>query len=174
MPVKWHDPSDQAPAHPGAFSFAAGDAPGLQVTLWPHRSLPPRGFALVITITFAMFLLPLSLTLGTPAHWGLLPFLMGTLALVWYALRRSTADGALNEVLSLWDDRIELIRHNPRKPDQSWHANPHWVQLQLHPETGPVENYVTLRGNERTVEIGAFLSPEERLDLYQSLCRWIG
>jgi len=29
----------------------------------------------------------------------------------------------------------------------------------------PVENYLTLEGNQRTVELGGFLSPEERLTL---------
>jgi uncharacterized membrane protein len=41
-------------------------------------------------------------------------------------------------------------------------------------EGGPVENYVTMRGNGRTVEIGAFLSPDERLDLYRELMQLLG
>jgi len=174
MPISWHDSTAQAPAEPGAFRFAAGDAPALQLTLWPHRSLPPRGFVWFIGLTAAMAMTPLLAVLGTPALWVLLPYLSGTLALIWYFLRRSNRDGALREVLRLWHDHVELTRHTPHHPDQSWSANPRWVQIQLHPETGPVENYVTLRGSERTVEIGAFLSPDERLTLYGDLARHFG
>ncbi len=174
MPINWEYQNETAPAQTGAFSFANGDNPAAQLTLWPYRSLPPKGFAWFIGITFAMFLLPLLAVLGTKALWGLLPFLMGALALVWYFLRRNTADTRLNEVLSIWGDHIDLTRHNPRKADQNWQANPHWVELKLQPKGGPVENYLTLRGNGRTVEIGAFLSPGERKDLYGSLGKYLG
>ena len=137
--------------------------------LWPHRSLSPRGFAGFILMTFTFLMLPPLALLGTPLLWGILPFLLGALALLWAALRRSTADGALTEELTLWPERVDLIRHNPRGPEQRWHANPFWVQIDLHPDGGPVENYVTLRGGDRTVEIGAFLSPEERESLYGDL-----
>ena len=97
-----------------------------------------------------------------------------TLALIWYFLERSYGDGRLREVLSIWDDHVELVRLNPRGPKQEWEANPHWVKVEIRPEGGPVENYVTLRGNQRTVEVGAFLSPEERDDLYHDLLRELG
>ena len=116
-----------------------------------------------------MLFLPLLGLLGTLALWGLLPFLVGVVALMWYFLERSYTDGKVTEVLSLWSDRIELIRSNPRGTDQSWHANPHWAQIALDPKRGPVENYLTLKGNGREVELGAFLSPDERADLNDRL-----
>ncbi len=174
MPLKWEYQSDQAPVSSGAFSFADNDPPAMCLTIWPHNSLPNIGFVWFIGLTFAMFMVPLLSLLGTSALWGMLPFVLGTLVLVWYFLRRNRADASLHEVLKLWGDRVEITRHNPRKPDQHWHANPHWAEIRLLPEGGPVENYVTLRGNDRTVEIGAFLSPEERLELYGVLWVWVG
>ena len=169
MPMKWDHINEKAPDTTGAFFHADNNPPARRLTLWPHRSLPARGFVWFIAITATLFLLPLMALLGTLALWGLLPFLAGALALIWYFLRRSTADGALREVLALWQDRAELTRHNPRKPDQHWHANPHWVEVNLQPLGGPVDNYVTLRGNDRIVEIAAFLSPDERKKLYSEL-----
>lgn len=137
--------------------------------IWPHRSLSPKGFVTFMAITCAMFLFPLSAVLGTPVLWAILPHLILAVGLLWYFLRRSEADGALREDLALDGARIALVRHNPRGPDQQWHANPYWVQLRLHKEGGPVENYITLKGNGREVEIGAFLSPEERQSLHDDL-----
>ncbi len=137
--------------------------------LWPHRSLPPEGFAVFVGITFLLLLIPLFSVLGTPILWGLLPFAMGTLALTWALIRRNYRDGTLREDLSLGPDRIELIRQNPRGPEQSWEANPYWVKVVIHEKGGPVENYVTLAGAGREVEIGAFLSPDERKALYSDL-----
>jgi uncharacterized membrane protein len=36
-------------------------------------------------------------------------------------------------------------------------------------QDGPVENYLTLRGAGREVEIGRFLTPEERVSLHEEL-----
>lgn len=170
MPLKW-ERAEKAPGQPGAFSFEAGGRPLARLSLWPHRSLPRRGFALFIVLTFGMLLIPLIAVLGTVVLWGLLPFLMGALALVWWALERSYRDGALREELTVWSDRVELVRSNPRGPSQSWEANPYWVRVEIHKSGGPVENYVTLSGSGREVEIGAFLSPEERIGLYDDLER---
>lgn len=162
MPIHWE--TREAPGS-GASFFAEGQPPAARLSLWPHRSLPRRGFALFIGLTFAAILMPLMAVLGTVILWGILPFTMGALALVWWALERSYRDGALREDLTIWSDRVELVRQNPRGAAQRWEANPYWVKVEMHAEGGPVENYLTLTGGGRAVEIGAFLSPEERVDL---------
>ncbi len=169
MPYEWDDMTQGAPVKTGAFCFANGDPFALRVTLWPHRSLPRRGFVAFIGITFAMLMIPLLGLLGTSALWGLLPFILIALALMWYFLERSYTDAKLTEELSLWSDRIELVRRDPRGAVQSWDANPHWVQILLRAEGGPVENYLTLKGNAREVELGAFLSADERVELHERL-----
>ena len=158
MPYEWTKPTPQAEP-----------APDWQLCLWPHRSLPPEGFAIFIGVTFLLLLIPLFAVLGSPVLWGLLPFVMGALALTWFFIRRSYADAELREDLLLWPDRLELVRTNPRGAPQSWEANPYWVRVEMHEKGGPVQNYVTLSGAGRMVEIGAFLSPEERIELFRSL-----
>lgn len=155
MPYEWTQTTDKTGA--------------CDLRVWPHRSLSPQGFVTFIVITFGMLMVPLLSVLGTVVLWGLLPFLMGTLALMWAFLRRSYKDGTLTETLSLAPEKIALIRHNPRGPDQTWEANPYWVRVALHETEGPVENYLTLAGSGRTVELGAFLSPEERKALHDEL-----
>ena len=140
-----------------------------QVTAWPHRSLPRRDFARFILVTWAMLMIPAIALVGTAALWGILPFLVLAIGLIWYFLERSYRDGDLIETLHLTHDEVTLTRSEPRKPTQTWSANPHWVEISLHRDKGPVENYITLRGNGRTVEFGAFLSAEERVALHGEL-----
>jgi len=52
-----------------------------------------------------------------------------------------------------------------------WEANPYWVRVALHAKGGPVPNYLTLSGGGREVELGAFLSPPERVELKSLLER---
>jgi uncharacterized membrane protein len=149
------------------------DPPVFQVDLRPHRSLPRRGFVLIIALTAIMFSLPLLPALGSLALWGLLPYLLLALGGLWYFIERSYKDRSVLEKLRLWPDLITVQRLNPRTPDQSWAANPYWVTLHLH-KNRPVENYLTLKGNGREIELGAFLSPDERLDLHRTLGQALG
>lgn len=169
MPFEWVKGPQEAPETSGA--FCRQDEPLAELHLWPYRSLPRRGFVNFVAITAALITLPLLAVLGTPVLWGLLPFVAGALGLMYLMLQRSYRDGELLEELTLWPDRVALVRHNPRGPRQEWQANPWWVRVSLHEKAGPVENYITLKGEGREVEIGAFLSPEERLELFADLQR---
>jgi uncharacterized membrane protein len=171
MPLQWLQDDDEAPDPSGA-SCSSGIPPcepDARLVLWPHRSLDPRGFVWFISLTAVLLAVPLVPLLGTPVLWGLLPFLLGALAMVWFALRRSWQDRTIHEILTMGRSRIHLARHEPHRPARTWQANPHWVSVHLHAKGGPVDNYVTLRGGGREVEIGAFLSEDERLELWQQL-----
>lgn len=137
--------------------------------LWPHRSLTQRGFVWFIAITAALIVLPVLAVLGSPVLWMLLPFPVLALAAIWFALRRNQRDTEILEDLVLTPDRITLLRHGPHGQRKEWQANPHWVRITLHPTGGPVPNYLTLRGEGREVEIGAFLSEDERIALRADL-----
>jgi len=170
MPVEWTIPKG-APAETGAFfDWADGHgAPMARVVLRPHRSLPRSGFAWFLLIVWGFLLIPLIPLLGTLALWAMLPFLLLVLAGLWFFIERNYKDGALHEIVTLWQDRIEVRRINPRAPDQIWDANPYWVSIRLGPGDRPVENYLTLKGNGREIELGTFLSPEERQNLSDRL-----
>lgn len=146
------------------------DPPLYRVTLWPHRSLTQRGQGTVLRIAAAGFLLPLGASAGTPVFWGLLPFCALALALLWFGFRRSNRDAGLTEELTLWRDEIRVERREPHGRILRWSAPPYWVRLRLYPD-GKVENYLTLRGGGREIELGAFLSPWERLELKDELER---
>lgn len=144
------------------------DPPLYRVVLWPNRSLDGRGFALVMAFTGAMLALPLVPLAGTGVAVGLVPFMVAAfLALAW-AIRRNARDGRLTEELRLWPDLVAVVRREPRGRVLRWEANPHWVRLTLHKDHR-LENYLTLKGAGREIELGAFLSPEERAALAEEL-----
>ncbi len=169
MPHSWVRRSEGAPEKSGAFLFADGDPPQARLTLWPHRSLTAEGFVWFVGLTAVAICLPLLAVLGSPVLWGLLPFALVTLGGVWWAIRRNARDGTLTEDLMLWRDRIELVRREPDGRTLNWTADPYFVRVTLHAEGGPVEKYLTLKGGGREVEIGAFLSPDERVALHDEL-----
>lgn len=168
----YHD--TEASDFSGASCFAhASGAPFYQLCLWPHRSLSRRGFVWFIGLTAGLICLPLLALLGSKYLWVMLPFLAAAVAAIWYFLERSYRDGMILETLTVWSDHIALVRQNPRGKAQHWQANPYWVSVKMHPNSGPasgpVDNYITLHGNNRDVEIGAFLSAGERKILLTEL-----
>lgn len=144
------------------------DAPHAELHLWPYRSLPRGGFVVFIAATAAMILLPLLAVLGSPVLWGLLPFFVIALVGIWYALQRNQRDGEIIEELRLWPDRITL-NHTSRRGHHAWEGNPYWVKLTIDPNNDRVPNYLTLKGSNREVELGAFLYEDERATLYDEL-----
>ncbi|SIP98995.1 Uncharacterized membrane protein [Paracoccus thiocyanatus] len=157
MPYVWHD---TAPEESGAVCF--------QLKLWPHRSLSRQGFVWVIGLTAGGLALPLLALLGSAVVWGLLPFALLAVWGLWQGIARSY--GTPHEVMWLSRDRLELLRSDPGRPDRTWRTNPYWVRVGLRPG-GPVEDYLVLTDGQREVELGAFLSPEERVALRDELER---
>ncbi|WP_121062108.1 DUF2244 domain-containing protein [Chachezhania antarctica] len=142
-----------------------------ELQLWPHQSLTPAGFAWFMGGTLVMMFVPLLAIVGTVLLWGLLPFMLLALWGLWAGLRRSNRNAQIIEILTLTDTEARLVRRNPKGDMQEWDCNRYWASAEIYATGGPVPNYVTLRGGGREVEIGAFLSEDERKALYDDLMR---
>ncbi|WP_338118589.1 MULTISPECIES: DUF2244 domain-containing protein [Paracoccus] len=140
-----------------------------KLTLWPHRSLPKRGFVWFIAATAAFLSLPMLAVLGTQVLWGLLPFMVLAVGGVWLAIQLSYRSGQTHEELVLGRARLEVRRHAPGRPERLWQTNSYWVRPSL--RDGPVEAYLTLTDGQREIELGAFLTPDERRSLCDELLR---
>lgn len=151
----------EAPVSPGASLY--------EVRLWPHQSLTGTGFVWVIGILFGLAMLPLLALLGTTALWGILPFAVGAVAALWWSIHRNWRDRDIVETFTLTAARAHLTRREPDGRELDWEANPFWVRVKRHEKVGRVEDYLTLQGGPREVEIGAFLTPPERRALEDRL-----
>ena len=164
MPYHW----SKFPSSVDLVSKSKGRA-GLCLHLSAHNSLTSQGFVQFIAITSIMMLIPIFAFLGHVFLWILLGTLGLALATIWVALKASWRKGKVFEVLEVWSDHVELKRTNPNGSVQKWTANPYWTEINVIEKDGPVPNYLTLRGGGRTVEIGSFLSEDERPILAQDL-----
>jgi len=145
--------------------------PVQELHLWPHESLPAHGMAAFVLTTFTLILIPTLPLLGSPILWGLLPFLLLAVWGLYFALQRNHRNQQILEILTLNSEDAILKRTNPKGDVQEWDCNRYWAQVTKYEDDGPVPHYVTLKGKGREVEIGAFLSEEERITLYDDLNR---
>ncbi|MGH1367502.1 MAG: DUF2244 domain-containing protein [Maritimibacter sp.] len=148
--------------------FKDGAAPLLVLQAWPYRSLPKKGFVVLMGGAYTALLLLIIGFVGTAALWWLLcPGLIALYGLWWF-IDRNYRDGEILETLEVWADHIRLMRDGPHKAQAIWEANPYWVTVQFQPK-GPVPAYLTLKGAGREVELGAFLSESERRALHHEI-----
>ncbi len=173
MPFRIETPEMGAPEEFGALSRGEQGQPRLRVILTPYKSLTPEGFVWFIGVTASLIVLPLLSLLGTSVFWALLPFILAALWGIWAALKRSWRDKELFEEVTLWDDLLRVEHHDPKGGMRDWEANPYWVRFSVHTKGGPVPNYLTLSGAQsgREIELGAFLTAGERLELRDMLER---
>lgn len=167
MPYEWTKkhagaPPIDAPGH------GNGAPPIAVLHAWPYRSLPKRGFVWVIAMAYGFMLIPVAGFVGSAALWWLLvPGLIAIYGLWWF-IDRSYRDGEILEALELWPDHIRLTRSGPHKAHAVWETNPYWVTVQSH-ANGPVPAYLTLKGGGREVELGSFLTENERRALLEEV-----
>ncbi|MEO0937214.1 MAG: DUF2244 domain-containing protein [Pseudomonadota bacterium] len=139
--------------------------------LWPHNALPARGMAAFVLATFTLILIPTLTLLGSPLLWGILPFVLAAVWGVYFALQSNWKDRQIVEELTLDEGSATLTRTEPNGARKTWDCNRYWARVTKYDDQGPVPHYVTLSGAGREVEIGAFLSEDERIALYDDLSR---
>ena len=99
----------------------------------------------------------------TPIAWALV------IGGVWYAIQHSFRRGQTAEELLLNRRTAQVIRRDPGGGLREWTTNSYWLRPIL--RRGPVESYLTLTDGKREIELGAFLTPQERRHLHDDLLR---
>lgn len=140
------------------------DRPVYQVRLWPNQSLTPTVSKLFFTVSGGMLCLPLAAVAGTPVFWGLAPFAVAALGAAWWAIRRNGRNLSLSETVTIWRDEVRVERQEADGGIRRWQANPFLTRIRLHKDAR-VEDYLTMTGGGREIELGTFLAPEERVAL---------
>lgn len=136
-------------------------APLYSADLRPHRALGPTGIRNVILFTAVLAAIP-GIFFYSVGAWPIIGLLgLDLIALTW-AMTASFKSGDAYEQVTLWPDNLEIRHVSPKGQEWRRKFNPFWVRLDV---TRDIEDRVTriaLKNREERLEIGAFLTPEDK------------
>ncbi|SDF48857.1 Uncharacterized membrane protein [Limimonas halophila] len=143
------------------------NVPLFHADLWPHRSLKPSGAAVVFGL-YALLATPIVIKAAIHGFWPI-PLLMGlTLAGMLAAYLINRRGGRMLERLELTPRALRVERRMPGGAVQRWRFTPGWVRVAL-AERRAGDNRLTLTESGRRLEVGGFLSPDERREVADAL-----
>jgi uncharacterized membrane protein len=142
--------------------------------LLPYRSLPPRGFNILMLV-----LAGVSIAVGTLfvslGAWPVCGFFGLDVGLVYLAFRLSYRSARQRETLRLADDQFTVERIGIRGDRRLWRFQPFWLRV-IFEERPDDSNRLAIASHGQSLTIGAFLpSPVRRevaSSLRDALSRW--
>jgi uncharacterized membrane protein len=148
--------------------------PLFERVLLPHRSLPPRGFHVMMLI---LGLVSLAVGIGfvSIGAWPVTGFFGLDVALIYLAFRINYRSARRSEILRLAGDAFTVERISVRGNRRVWRFQPFWLRVVLE-ERDADSNRLYVASHGRFLAIGDFLSPAARRELAatirDALSRW--
>jgi len=102
--------------------------------------------------------------------WPVFGFMGVELLLLYGALRLSQRRCAIVERILLSPSALIVERTDHWGSQRSWSFPPQWLRVEVL-SAGPRDNHLSLRSHGRSLTIGLFLSPDERLEVASTLER---
>ena len=148
-------------------------SPAIHIRLQPNCSLSPRGarlfFASCCLVSFAVATL---MTLR--GWWPVLPFAGLEMLLLAWALRLSMRRGGEAELIHINDDEVRVERLGLHASVLTVFPR-HWAQVKLLRAANPHHpSRLLVTSHGRSIEVGCFLTEDERLGLARRLRELIG
>ncbi|MDX1711348.1 MAG: DUF2244 domain-containing protein [Rhodovibrionaceae bacterium] len=153
----------ERPAEPDA----AGEQVLFDAVLTPHRSLSARGFLIFMTAVGGVSFFA-GLMFFLAGAWPVMGFFGLDALLIYIAFRINYRRGRMFETVRLTPHDLTVRRVDHWGKATEWRFPPNWLQV-LMDDPPAHESMVTLRSHGRSLVVGAFLSPEERLDFARAL-----
>src|SRR3972149_10849107 len=109
--------------------------PPFAAVLTPHRSLSPKGFAVLMTLVCIVSFGP-GLLFYLLGAWPVMGFMGLDVALIYIAFKLNYRAAQLYETVDLTPGALTVTRVQPSGKAQSWSFNPYWVRLNLEERIG--------------------------------------
>lgn len=158
----------------GAMSATEATTVFFDARLQPYRSLPPRGFGIVMAV-LGCASLAMSVGCVMLGAWPVTGFFGLDVALVYLAFRASYRSARKIEHVQLTEADLTVERIGVRGDCRRWRFEPVWARLDFE-EIDRDENRLAVTSHGKRLALGAFLSPLERKRLYRdlsgALARW--
>ena len=143
----------------------ASGAPFIKIRLAPNRSLDSYGTKVVFAVIACGFMLPIIPFIGSPVGTTLTIFSGLTFYLFLTLLQKNFQQGSTFEEILISKNKIIVVHQEKNKEQMTWEGNPYWTKVNLDINNSKLKNYLTLAGKGKHIELGAFLSPDERVEL---------
>lgn len=148
-----------APQHDGPLSFDA--------VLTPHRSLSRVGFVLLMS-TVALVGFASGMAFLLMGAWPVFGFCGLEIGLFYLFFRLNYRSARMFERVTLSPALLMVERHDVRGQVSRWTFQPYWVRVAMD-DPPRHDSRLTLSSHGRSLSIGSFLSPDERLDFARAL-----
>ena len=135
--------------------------------LFPQPSLSPRAFFLFMAVLCLVSFIA-GVLFSMVGAWPVFGFFAIDIALVYAAFRISYRRARVYETVRLTDGQLAIERINPGQKRQRWEFQPYWLRVEIEDPPRP-DSPLILSTHGNSVEIGTFLSADEKLDLAQAL-----
>lgn len=135
--------------------------------LQPACSLSPRGFVILMSAVCAVSFAA-GLAFYLMGAWPVVGFLGLDVLLIWGAFKISFRRARRYEAVRLTREVLEVRKVDSYGRVRSWHLQPAWLRVEI-ADPPRHESQLRLTSHGRSLVIGSFLSPEERLDFARAL-----
>lgn len=144
-------------------------APLLDVMVYPHRSLGPTGF-LVLMAVLCGCSFAIGMVFYLSGAWPVVGFLGLDVLIVYVAFRLNYRAARAYESVRLTPGALEVTRVDSRGRGERISFQPYWLAVEMD-DPPHRHSRLTLRSHGRRLEIGRFLTPDEKLSLARALRR---
>jgi uncharacterized membrane protein len=135
----------------------------LDLRMFPNRSLRPEHFRWLMLAVAAVSALG-ALRFLVLGAWPVALFFLLDAGLLYLAFKLSYRSADSFEEVRIDEARLTVRRVERRKPERLWEFHPHWVRVLLERRSAHDQRLALASHGDR-LEIGRFLSPEERAEV---------
>lgn len=132
--------------------------------LYPNRSLGRFGFHLLM-VAIVLVSGGIGAAFVLMGAWPVTGFMGLDVLLLYLAFRWNYREGRRAEFIRLDGAELTVRRVEPNGRRREWRFDAHWVRLTI----DEADHQLTLSSHGRTLVVGAFLSPEERMEVGKAL-----
>ena len=151
----------------GEHEFDEGGAVRFDAILQPNTSLPPKAFFLLMAaLGFVSFCAGIMFVMA--GAWPVFGFFGLDVLIVYVAFKLNYRQAKRFETLRLTDDALLVERISPTGRRRKYRFQPYWLKVELSEDLHRART-LTLTSHGKSLEIGAFLSPDEKFDLARAL-----
>ena len=141
--------------------------PILNIILYPHRSLSPKGFLiLMLCIIFVSFSIGAFFMLK--GAWPVFGLFGLDVLLIYIAFKVNYHNAKRYEKIRLWENSLIIKKKSDNGKSNTWKFNPYWVRLEMKKSQSRSSD-LNLSSHGKTISIGSFLSNQEKEEVANTL-----